>query len=1060
MRGVYVRPHMRVVHAQGRMNRRVVRSSGQEGGGDGDDDDDDDDDAGETTFDADRLVVHVQLRRHSDDGSSSGKEEESDSDDVDDLIIGSARRGGKAAFDVDGNCRFCGVHVSPHRRGLHVRGRMHRDNVISSGTVVVSHPSAASVTPDGRVSVNVDVGTRIHNVVITDSRLEHPDRGGQPGVNYLRMCHVTHVVSSGPVVGPGKPTFVTLNFHARQVLGTFSPTLCLDFDDFWGNHFTVRRRWNVTVKWKAQKNHRGGVLRHEAAEEALNDEGLDPTSPRYHLPTRRPTDRLGGDGVRRDEEGLEAIRATSPYCRPPRRSAAATAAAAADALNHHDVEPGQSLEHGGKILNIYIPNPHNAFLPSGEVRAGLKAAPGSLVSRVLEERLAMAPTRHNYAAAFGALLMAEEIQNHINIRDYDIEPASMFPRRRSGSGDFLTLRVPGLAENRPSVRRGSKIIAVDGCNNRYEGVVHGIEHECVLLKFSERLMTRWLVSPSTTSAVTFARAQFTFNRTQTILQHMGLRRAVSEGYMSYLYPPTVPDVPRSVGCYLPPLAVPPFNAALNEEQINAVRASMRRGSRAPYVIFGPPGTGKTSAVVELIKQIMSSYSRLGNHVRILMTAPSNAAVDNVVERLLKGGGGLVPREQVLRVNSLSRSKESVLSREVLDVCLWNDLGGHFGVPSREQMRNANVVAMTCMTAARYACCENLSGGFDYVIIDEAGQATEPEAVSSIAGMMRKDGSLIIAGDHKQLGPIVESPLAKVRLGVSLLERLCSPGGPHGPSPNGEFDADYTTMLVRNYRSHPAIIEVPSRSFYDDRLVPKADPDRVRSLLSWEGLANPGPEADFPVLFHGVVGRDQREGNSPSWFNTEEALAVARHIKSLQQLPRWCGFSLDQVSVITPYHKQKLKLCTLLCARGMEAVRVGTTEEFQGGEKRVIIISLTRSSPKHAAKEARYHLGFVSNPQRFNVAVTRAQALLIIVGNPLLMAKDKYWGELLRQCVDRGGYRGVQLPDDLFADNKEEQKAEEAAAAAAVKAAPAPAPAPAASSSSEDADDASAAAAEK
>ena len=166
----------------------------------------------------------------------------------------------------------------------------------------------------------------------------------------------------------------------------------------------------------------------------------------------------------------------------------------------------------------------------------------------------------------------------------------------------------------------------------------------------------------------------------------------------------------------------------------------------------------------------------------------------------------------------------------------------------------------------------------------------------------------------------------------------------------------------------------------------------------------------------------REASSPSWFNPVEAQRVVRHIQSLQRLPASAVFKLEDVGVIAPYARQRAKIRKALELNGITGVRVGTTEEYQGDEKRVIIISLTRSCEEHLTHDARHHIGFVSSPQRFNVAVTRAKCLLIVVGNPLLMAKDEHWGSLLKMCVERGGYEGTPLPEDLF-----EREAEDSAA---------------------------------
>jgi superfamily I DNA and/or RNA helicase len=131
--------------------------------------------------------------------------------------------------------------------------------------------------------------------------------------------------------------------------------------------------------------------------------------------------------------------------------------------------------------------------------------------------------------------------------------------------------------------------------------------------------------------------------------------------------------------------------------------------------------------------------------------------------------------------------------------------------------------------------------------------------------------------------------------------------------------------------------------------------------------------------------------------------------------------------VTPYRRQVEKLRTVLENRHLEEVQVGSVEEFQGqynpfsycaiamnsnkplpagGEKRVIIISTVRSSGKFLEFDYKFNLGFLKNPKRFNVAVTRAQALLIVIGNPYVLSQDLYWNELLQYCLDNGAYKGT------------------------------------------------------
>eukprot|EP00966_Prymnesium_polylepis_P335536 7390892-Prymnesium_polylepis.2 len=167
-----------------------------------------------------------------------------------------------------------------------------------------------------------------------------------------------------------------------------------------------------------------------------------------------------------------------------------------------------------------------------------------------------------------------------------------------------------------------------------------------------------------------------------------------------------------------------------------------------------------------------------------------------------------------------------------------------------------------------------------VCIDEGGQAIEPEAVAPVAALLGDDGQLVVAGDPKQLGPVIHHSLAKAHgLGVSFLERLMGREiYQRQDAPGGRYDQRVITKLLDNYRAHPLLLELPNRLFYDSELRPRADPVLVESCLRWEGL----PRAGVPLLFDGIIGKDDREETSPSWFNADEAVAVLNHVKDLLQ----------------------------------------------------------------------------------------------------------------------------------------------------------------------------------
>ena len=239
----------------------------------------------------------------------------------------------------------------------------------------------------------------------------------------------------------------------------------------------------------------------------------------------------------------------------------------------------------------------------------------------------------------------------------------------------------------------------------------------------------------------------------------------------------------------------------------------------------------------------------------------------------------------------------------------------------------------------------------------------------------------MAGDPLQLGPIVRSSLARKHgLAMSLLERLmASPLYRRGSS---GYDGRCITKLVRNFRSHPALLRLPARLYYSDELISCADRSLVESCLQ-SSLLTDRAKGRTPLLVHGVVGQDMREAESPSFFNPAEAVIVLDYISRLVDE----GVDPCEIGVVAPYRRQVLKVRERLGARGWrEEVMVGTTEEFQGQERRVILVSTVRSSPEYLQMDSQHKLGFLSNSKRFNVAITRARALLVVVGNPHILTQ--------------------------------------------------------------------------
>merc|ERR1719376_1353957 len=256
----------------------------------------------------------------------------------------------------------------------------------------------------------------------------------------------------------------------------------------------------------------------------------------------------------------------------------------------------------------------------------------------------------------------------------------------------------------------------------------------------------------------------------------------------------------------------------------------------------------------------------------------------------------------------------------------------------------------------------------------------------------------------QLGPIVRSVIADNNgMAISLMERLMA--SPPYSNTTAGYDKRCITKLTRNFRSHAALLALPARLFDSNELIPCGDKSMVMSCLQFPGLTEAG-KGTTPLLVHGVIGQDLREQSSPSFFNPEEVVVVMDYIEQVLAMP---DMMEEDIGVITPYRRQVQKIRGRLVEKNRRGVTVGTTEEFQGQERKVIILSTVRSSPEYVNIDTQYRLGFLADPKRFNVAITRAQALLIVVGNPRILIQDKDWRELLEYARSVECYTGCAYP---------------------------------------------------
>ncbi|XP_073704581.1 regulator of nonsense transcripts 1-like [Garra rufa] len=286
---------------------------------------------------------------------------------------------------------------------------------------------------------------------------------------------------------------------------------------------------------------------------------------------------------------------------------------------------------------------------------------------------------------------------------------------------------------------------------------------------------------------------------------------------------------------------------------------------------------------------------------------------------------------------------------------------------RELLMNADVICCTCVGAGdpRLAKMQ-----FRSILIDESTQATEPECMVPVVLGAKQ---LILVGDHCQLGPVVMcKKAAKAGLSQSLFERLVVLG-------------IRPIRLQVQYRMHPALSAFPSNIFYEGSLqngVTAADRIKKGFDFQW-------PQPDKPMFFYVTQGQEEIASSGTSYLNRTEAANVEKITTRLLK----AGAKPDQIGIITPYEGQRSYLVQYMQFSGSlhtklyQEVEIASVDAFQGREKDFIILSCVRANEHQG-------IGFLNDPRRLNVALTRARYGVIIVGNPKALSKQPLWNHLL------------------------------------------------------------------
>ncbi len=438
---------------------------------------------------------------------------------------------------------------------------------------------------------------------------------------------------------------------------------------------------------------------------------------------------------------------------------------------------------------------------------------------------------------------------------------------------------------------------------------------------------------------------------------------------------------------------------LNASQNEALQTMLDAEDVA--VVHGPPGTGKTTTLVQGIKHLAA------RNEKILVCAASNAAADHLTRSLAATG------VRVVRLGNLAKIEEDA-SAHTLDALLQNDrefkqvkelkrraldlrkMGGKykrsFGREEAEQRklifkeakeinREAreleSALVQRILDNAQAITCTLIGATHDYisdrkfhtVVIDEAGQALEPACWVPI----QKAEKVIMAGDPFQLPPTVKSQeAARKGLTETLLEKTIA-------------RQKGTTLLRTQYRMNEQIMQFSNLEFYQGKL------EAHESVANWNI-----PEFPMNVEFIDTAGcgfEEQAGEDGDSRANPEEAGILRNHYnQNIGSIPN--NYS---IGIISPYRAQINTLESLFADQ--KNVVVNTIDSFQGQEKDIIYISLVRSNEKG-------DIGFLKDYRRMNVAMTRARKKLVIIGDSGTLANDAFYARFINFAEQTGAWQSA------------------------------------------------------
>lgn len=313
----------------------------------------------------------------------------------------------------------------------------------------------------------------------------------------------------------------------------------------------------------------------------------------------------------------------------------------------------------------------------------------------------------------------------------------------------------------------------------------------------------------------------------------------------------------------------------------------------------------------------------------------------------------------------------------------------FKRPTVDDVYKHKIVVVTLSTSMELASLNLKKGYFTHILLDEAAQALECEAITPLA-LADSNTRIVLAGDHMQMSPEIFSNFARERkLHVSLLERLYD-----------HYPANFPTkiLLCENYRAHDAIIKFTSELFYDQKLIASGK--------------QPRHEKFYPLTFFTTRGEDIQDKNSTAFYNNAEVYEIVERVCELRRKwpTSWGKFNDTSIGIMTPYADQVFRIRSELRKKRMAGISVERVLNVQGKQFRAVFLSTVRTRKTCSNKAEDIDYGFLSNSKLLNTAITRAQSLVSVVGDPVALCSvgrcRKVWERFIETCHQNKSLFGI------------------------------------------------------